>query len=383
MSFLTWTPWAIPGLVTFFGGLGLAWFVYRSRPDRAQNRLLALQLVCEAIVIGFIGGAQWVIADARVVAALHLTALFVVWPKLWTYYSFLATLDTPLARPLTPRVLRWFLVATLLAGTTVFIRPDWYAAGTGYWPAVRALHTVPGSAFIPILWMWALMWIVGLAFSISALRHARTEIRRAQARAYLVAFGFRDICFLLTALLFTLMAPTHQYFHLAFLIAFPITWTLYYPLVAWGILQHQLFGIELLVKRGVQRSVVGGAITGAFFIGAYALEQYVQVNSFLVGLVAAACVTAAIQPLQRFAARLADRLLPGVDSSEAYLMERKHEVFRNALEAAMQDGTVTERERAILTGLEHSLGVSAGEAAAIEASVRFALHPAARVLAPA
>lgn len=46
---LNWTPWALPGLAVFFGGMALAMFIYRARPDREQNRLLALQLVCEAI----------------------------------------------------------------------------------------------------------------------------------------------------------------------------------------------------------------------------------------------------------------------------------------------------------------------------------------------
>jgi hypothetical protein len=45
----------------------------------------------------------------------------------------------------------------------------------------------PGSAFLVIFWMWACMWIVGLSFSISALRQSRTAIRREQARVYLIA----------------------------------------------------------------------------------------------------------------------------------------------------------------------------------------------------
>jgi hypothetical protein len=157
-----WTPWAIPGLLVFAGGLALAWFIYRARADRQQNRILAYQIALEAIAVGFIGGTQWIFADASMVVALSFTSLIVVWPKLWTYYSFLATLDTPLARPLTPRVLNALLLATLLGGATVLIRPDWYGGEAHYWPAVDALHMPPGSAFLTIIWLWALMWIVGL-----------------------------------------------------------------------------------------------------------------------------------------------------------------------------------------------------------------------------
>jgi hypothetical protein len=372
---LTWTPWALPGLAVLFLGLALAYFIYKSRPDRTQNRLLALQIVCEAVAVGFIAGAGWVFTDARLVAALGLFSMFVVWPKLWTYYSFLATLDTPLARPLQTRgVLRGLLVLTLVAGSTVLIRPEWYGGGAHFWPAVGALNMAPGSAFIPIFWMWALMWIVGLSFSISALRQARTQLRREQARAYLIAFGFRDVCFLLLAVMFTVVPPSFKYFHWAFML-FPAVWLVYYPLVAWGILKHQLFDIELRIKRGVQRSVMAAAIASGFFVATHTLEQFINVNNFMLGLVAAGFVTVAFQPLQRMAEKLANQLMPGVDTSESYLTERKHEVYRNAIEAAMQDGAVMERERAIFTKLQEALGVEASEAMRIEADVRSTLLP--------
>jgi len=380
---LSWTPWSLPALAVFAGGFALAWFIYRARPDRRQNRLLALQLMCEAAAVGLIGGVQWIFADARVVAVLGYASLFVVWPKLWTYYSFLATLDTPLARPLTRRVLNGLLVATLLAASTVVLRPEWYGSEVHYWPQVGGLHMPPGTAFMPILWMWAIMWIVGLSFSISAVRQARTEIRRQQAKAYLIAFGFRDVAFFLSAVMFTVVSPTTRYFHVMFLLAFPITWLIYYPLVAWGILRHQLFDIELRLKRGLQQSVVAAAIAGAFFVGAYALERFINVNNFVLGLLAAGVMTAVIHPLQQMAARFADRLMPGVSTSETYLTERRHEVYRNAIEAALQDGTVTDRERAILSKLQESLGVSRAEAATIERDVKNALAPAIGVLAPA
>ncbi|MGQ0814235.1 MAG: hypothetical protein ACT4O1_07185 [Gemmatimonadota bacterium] len=380
---LNWTPWALPGLAVFVVGLALAHFIYKSRPDRAQNRRLAAQLMLEAIVVGLMGGSAWFFADARLVVALSLTANVLVWPKLWTYYSFLATLDTPLARPLqSRRALNGLLVLTMLAGSTVLLRPEWYGSAAIYWPAVGASHMPPGSAFVPIFWMWSFMWLVGLSFSISALRHARTPLRREQARAYLIAFGARDISFLLLTLTFTVVPPTYAHFQWVFIL-FPTVWLVYYPLVAWGILKHQLFDIELRVKRGVQRSVVAAAIAGAFFAGSYALEQFININNFVLGLLAAGFVTAAFQPLQRMAEKLADRLMPGVNTSESYIAERKHEVYRNAVEGALQDGTITERERAILMKLRESLGVDAAEALRIERDVLGGVVPeAAPALAP-
>jgi hypothetical protein len=91
-------------------------------------------------------------------------------------------------------------------------------------------------------------------------------------------------------------------------------------------------------------------------------------------LLAAGFVTAVFQPLQRMAERLADQIMPGVNTSGSYLAERKHEVYRNAVEGAVQDGFISERERAILIKLRESLGVSAPEAAQIEHQVQSALR---------
>ena len=370
-----WTPWALPGLAVFFVGLALAYFIYQSRPDRAQNRRLALQLTLEAIVVGLMGGSAWIFSDPRLVVALSLTANVLVWPKLYTYYSFLATLDTPLARPLrAPGRLNILLVLTLLAGATVFIRPDWYGSAATYWPAVRAVHMPPGSAFVPIFWMWSAMWVVGLSFSISALRQSRTDLRREQARAYLIAFGTRDISFTILTAVFTFVPPTFKYFHWVFML-FPTVWLVYYPMVGYGILKHQLFDIDLRVKQGIQKSVVAGTVAALFFVGNYALEQFIRVNSFVLGLLAAAVLTAAFQPLQRFASRVVDGIMPGVNTSENYLLERKHEVYRDAVEGACQDGVITDRERAILMKLHASLGITSAEARRIEQDVQAALAP--------
>jgi hypothetical protein len=307
------------------------------------------------------------------VRLLGLSAMFIVWPKLWSYYSFLATLDTPLAKPLRGRgVLPGLLILTLVAGTSVVVRPGWYGGEVHFWPLTSALNMSPGTAFIPILWVWATMWIAGLSFSISALRNSRTEIGRRQARMYLFAFGFRDIGFVLSVLAFTVVPPTYDRFHWMF-VAFPSTLLVYYPLVAWGILQYQLFDIELRLKRGLQRSLVASALASGFFVLSYTLEQLIEVNSFVLGLVIAAGVTVVFQPLHRAAGRLTDRMMPGVEESAPYLSDRRRDVYRNAVEAALLDGEVTDRERAILEQLQNSLGILPIEADEIEVSAATAL----------
>lgn len=371
---LHWTPFALPGLAVLVVGLSLAWFIYRYRPDRTQNRRLALQLLVEAVVVGITGGGVWILAEPDIVRTLTLAAYMLVWPKLWTYYNFLATLETPLAEPLkAPGRLSWLLSATLLASLSVVFWPHWYAGEPIYWPAVDALHVAPGTAQIPIFWMWGVMWLVGLSFSISALRHARTALRREQARAFLVAFGMRDVLFMLIVVLFTFVPPTYAYSHRVFLL-YPAVFLAYFPLVAYGILKHQLFDIDLRLKLTLQRSTVLGTFAGAFFVGSEALEELLPVEGFILGLAAAGGVTVAFRPLQKAAQRFADRALPGVDASAAYLRERKYVVYRDAVEAAVDDGTVNVRETAILRKLQQSLVIDPDTASAIEAEVLTALR---------
>lgn len=69
-------------------------------------------------------------------------------------------------------------------------------------------------------------------------------------------------------------------------------------------------------------------------------------------------------------------MMPGVVGSEAYLLDRKYDVYREAMEAAIQDGIVTERERAILLKLQQSLGIPPFDAARIEGEAVGSLAPA-------
>ncbi len=370
---LTWTPWAVPGLAVLVIGLALALFILRARPDRYQNRILALQLACEAFAVGLVGGGVWLLRDAEVVRPVTLVAMAVVWPKLWTYYCFLGTLDTPLARPLrSPWVRHGLLLATLGGAATVALRPDWYGGEVHWWEAVRAQGMAPGTAFLAITWVWVVVWLAGLAVSVSAWKHARTEIRRQQGKAYLIAYGFRDVCFALITLAMTVVPPDHPQAHWT-LVAFPLVWLVYYPLVGWGILRHQLFDVELQLKRGLRGSVVASAIAVLFFTTAYALGYFIQLDGFGLGLLLAATVAAVLRPLQRWAERIADGILPQVAPTADYLQDRRHEVYRNALEAAFFDGVVTEKEEAILLGLARSLGLADEERQEILRSVETAL----------
>jgi len=83
----------------------------------------------------------------------------------------------------------------------------------------------------------------------------------------------------------------------------------------------------------------------------------------------------AFRPLHRLAERAAERALPGVDESADYLTERRLEVYRDAIEGALADGSISQRERAILGKLQESRGIEPAAARRIEAEVQAVLSP--------
>ena len=62
--------------------------------------------------------------------------------------------------------------------------------------------------------------------------------------------------------------------------------------------------------------------------------------------------------------------MPRVQDTPEYRTVRKRAVYRAAVESAMQDGAVTEKERDVLATLADQLGLGAGEARAIEREAR-------------
>jgi hypothetical protein len=192
-----------------------------------------------------------------------------------------------------------------------------------------------------------------------------------------VAFGTRDVSFLAVVAFLTLVPPTAPYFHWVFVV-FPAIWLVYFPLVAYGILKHQLFDIDLRLKVTAQRSTVLTGLAGVFFIGTETLEQFIPADGLVLGVFAAAVVAAAFVPVHRLAKRLMDRVMPNVTDAASYLTDRKYQVYRDAMEAALQDGSMTDLERAILAKLQQSLAIETHVAARIEAEARTALTRPAR-----
>jgi len=93
-------------------------------------------------------------------------------------------------------------------------------------------------------------------------------------------------------------------------------------------------------------------------VGDNVLQGLVPVHGMVLGLLSSAVILLVLRPLHRMVEQAADRLMPGVAPTAAYLDQRKIDVYRAAYEGALQDGVVTERERAILGRLARHLELS-------------------------
>lgn len=99
-------------------------------------------------------------------------------------------------------------------------------------------------------------------------------------------------------------------------------------------------------------------------------EIWLQQYSILVGGVAAGLLVFGLERVRRAAERVSDAVMPGTTGSPEYVTYRKLQVYRNAVESALADGDMTQRERAVLATLGRDLAVRPQDAAAVEAEVR-------------
>lgn len=138
-------------------------------------------------------------------------------------------------------------------------------------------------------------------------------------------------------------------------------------LIAYGLLKFEIFDIDRKIKLGLRGSAIAGLFVLVFFAASETVEFFLS-NQFgtWAGLGAAGLLTLGFRPIEERASRLSDRAMPGVDDSPAYEHKRKVEVYQAAVERAMGDEVLTEREKGILAGLRDELGLRDNEAREIE-----------------
>jgi hypothetical protein len=366
-----WAWEAAPGLAA----LVLAWlvgaFVYFARPDRAQNRLLGSFIVLEGVYLFSITGARFVFETERGYLALIAVGVVCAGIALVPYLMFLATLDSPLARPL-----RSGVAQVILALYAVYAVASWYMARDlfydelrhvdGLWSEEGLLLDTINTGLLPLL-----AFVYGFFVAVSAWRRSeKGSASRQRAKAYALAFGFRDACFILSISIFTILEGTYSEAAMdrASAIILPIVQLVYLPLLVYGIAKTHLFDIDLKIKWTLRRGTLVGIFVATFFVAAQLIQNYTSASfGWSGGAVAAGLLLFALQPLQKAVDRMADRAMPGVQGSSDYEAFRKLSVYRAAVESAYEVGGVSEKERSILERMRRKLDIAARDARRIEA----------------
>lgn len=359
-------PDVVAPMSAFYGiasvaGLAISALVFFARPGRLQNRLLALALLFEvfaSVRMAAFHGLPHAQFGPGLDHALGTVLWFAGWGISTAYLAFLGTVDTRWSRPLGSRRARLGLIGVLAA--TWILRL-----------AIPDLTDVTWVNFLV-----AGVSLYGLLIAISYWRTAEPgTLLRRQATAYAAAFGARDVMFVLFGA-FTIWTILGGGFIMLFEhplhLWFPgIAQLLFAPLVAYGILTTQLFDIDLKLKWTLEKSTVAAIFVAVFFVvseGAQVLFAGFAGNEIL-GVLAAGALVFFLAPLQRFADRVGDRVMPGVEDTEAYREQRKREVYRATVEELMDDDEITAKERRMLGRLQEELGLEGGEASRIEAEV--------------
>ncbi|MGQ0536721.1 MAG: hypothetical protein ACT4PT_11705 [Methanobacteriota archaeon] len=140
-----------------------------------------------------------------------------------------------------------------------------------------------------------------------------------------------------------------------------------FALLVYAILHHQLLGIDLRVKWGIRRGTVAAVFVAVFFVAAEIAQQYLSRSyGLLFGGAVTGLLLFGIQPVQRFAERVADTALPGVKAVGEMTSEDRLRVYREQALAAWADGAITKDERFLLDRLRTTLGIDHADADRIE-----------------
>lgn len=362
-------PLGIPGVLIGVIDLFFATFVFLARPDRRQNRFLALMLLCSAPIIGGGYGLRMMFDDPATSWGLYAMgfAAILVWG--WAYLNFLGTLDSPFQRFLNSKQVRLAYTALLFYFawlyffdplSTVALRPIGGTAGFSPIEGPTPITTLGYSFFFGI-------WLLGLAVAITAYTRAKASGARAQMKWYLLAFACQD-ALLFGRLAYLVFVEQDSLLALQIsIVGLAMAGFLLDLFLVYGIFKTQLFDIDLKLKWGIKQSTVAAAFFAVFFIVSEGAQQLFQ-SSFgpLIGLVAAGALVFVLAPLQRVAEGVASAAMPAVKYTEEYVNYRKVEVYRATVEEIVVDRTITEKERSILDRLREKLELGSDVAQAIE-----------------
>lgn len=214
---------------------------------------------------------------------------------------------------------------------------------------------------------WSLALVPVAVASAMLARAAATERGEARARRRaLLALGGAALTAVVTAAAYAASPPLGLLLHATF----DGLWTLAQPaLIAYALLRHRLFDLDLRVKRSLRDGTVVAAFAGVLLLtreGAGALLP--RELAMVLAVAATASLVLVLRRLQGLGERVAEAALPGAED-EVRLSARKVEVYRAALEEAVLAGRL-DAEEPRLAALRRELGLTARDHAVLAFAVQ-------------
>lgn len=383
---LVWNPWALPNLVAGVVILTMGFFVLHVGQGRLTNRLLSGVFILYGVAIT-LNGILFSSSDPRDALALQIAFTPAFVGAILLYPCFIGEA----LRRGAPGFLRsraWLvlmLAAIGIATIAIIARPDLVA------PEVRPqsyapYDAVPGPLLIGMLVGSMTISLAAIAMSIAEfVRSPRGTPARRRAAFFLTAFSVQDVFIAATALTIIVTGPGSIGFSIANVAGYSVAIACTSLLVGYGMLRYQLFDIDVKIKLGMKRTTVAAVFLAVVFVVGQLVQAFAGlVFGTIAGAVAAGLLLFALAPLQRMAERVSDAAMPRVRDTEEYRTVRKHEVYLAAVESAMGDGELTEKERNVLATLADQLGLGVKETLELERRVRPAERsvPSGRAPAP-
>ncbi|MDJ0812747.1 MAG: hypothetical protein QNJ23_03405 [Woeseiaceae bacterium] len=356
---------------------GFALYVFIVAPSTRGSRYLVAMLVIDGIAL-MSSYTNWRFVDGLLTdfglvmlpwGEIHQAS---DWALVAVYLPFLGmTLDSALVAPLrNPIVRNAVLYGGLAIALSMFVLPI----------EIREAFRVPFYVVICVVLTW------GFAAAVHSWFTATTEAKRERARAFTMAFGIRDIFWtvsfgLIVVYFYAVLSDdangVPDLSHSLLLSArflYEVGLILFVPLIAYGVLRVQLFDIDLRIKRSLKRSTVAAAFVATFFVVSELAGNFLsnQLGAVL-GVLMTGGLVFFLDPIQRAAERLSDAAMPNTHDTPEYASYRKLQVYENAVQAALEDGHISDRQRRVLNSMIKSMGIDPSVAEQLETDARAAI----------
>lgn len=368
----------VGALLALLMAVGVLAFAPHQRVNKALAAFLALAGVLQAgnVVQAFDHALPAYASLAFFLVAVPMAGLLAP-----SYLFVVAALDTPLvawlARPRARRAIWAFaglasatIALLLVSGVIVGLRGD------------RNVPYVDTATTIYFLYVTASVVataVFALVATVSAFRRSVPgSVQRGRARAWLLAFGTQDTILVLAGILNIIgsaqdpAGTANNFGERVSNVLLPAAFILSLPLLAYGIAKTQLFDIDLRVKWGAARGAVTAVLVAVFFVVEKLVESYAsRVLGVTFGAIAAGLMLFFVPRLNRAADKVANKAAPSVQPTSEYVSFKKLEVYRAAVESAMEEGggKIDERGHGILSRLRAKLKLAESDAMAVEAEV--------------